>query len=102
MEDYPSDYVAHNLPLILLSGLAGDDGQDQQQSTALQPENYPGLPQDAVQIFSDFPVLTDSTATAVLQALLAHDASHTTWSGKGDKGKSPTARFRVRRVGRVG
>lgn len=96
MDDYPSDYVAHNLPLILLSGLAGEDEQP------TPPPEYPGLPQDAIQIFSDFPLLTDATAAAVLRGLLSHDASHQPWTGRGDKGKTPAARFRVRRVGRVG
>ena len=104
MDDYPSDYVAHNLPLILLSGLGPEPEKQTDNTSESQsgPEPYPLLKENAIQIFSDFPLLTDSTATIVLNALLSQDASDTIWSSEKEKERSSGTRLRIKRVGRVG
>lgn len=104
MDDYPPDYVAHNLPLILLSGLGPEPEEQADASVETQPgqEPYPLLKENAIQIFSDFPVLTDSTATAVLNALLSQDASDTAWNSVKENARSSGTRLRIKRVGRVG
>ncbi|KAL1956987.1 hypothetical protein VTO42DRAFT_6476 [Malbranchea cinnamomea] len=100
MDDYPSDYVDHNLPLILLSGLGPDPEKQESPSSDPAAAQYPLFQENAIQIFSDFPLLTDPTARAVLDELLAHDASNTPWTGKG-KEKAAGTRFRIKRVGRT-
>lgn len=102
MDDYPADYVAHNLPLILLSGLGPEPAKQDAPSSESAAGNYPLLQGNAIQIFSDFPLLTDSTATAVLDDLLSQDATDTLWNGQRDKEKTSGTRFRIKRAGRVG
>lgn len=106
MDDYPPEYVDHNLPLVLLSGLGPDpDEQDDLGPSSSSPpqDQYPLLQQNPVRIFSDFPLLTDPTAIAVRDALLRQDASETPWNARGgDKAAPARGAFAVKRVGRVG
>ena len=106
MDDYPAEYVDHNLPLVLLSGL-GPDTKDEDAPGAFPPsplpqQQYPLLQENPIQIFSDFPPLTGPTAIAVRDALLGQDASDTPWNAGGDKETSTPGVFSVKRVGRVG
>ncbi|PGH19133.1 hypothetical protein AJ80_04211 [Polytolypa hystricis UAMH7299] len=99
MDAYPPDYVGHNLPLVLLSGLGSDnDGQD---SSTLAGTEYPLLLEHGVQIFSDIPPLTEPNAERLLNALLSEDASNAPWNARNDAGKAGTVGFRVKRVGRT-
>lgn len=98
MDALPPDYVDHNLPLILLSGLGSDpEANSQDGITPDDGVEYPQLREGGVEIFSDFPLLTDSTAERVLNALLSQDATHRPWNARaGDVG------YKIKRVGRVG
>lgn len=104
MDDYPHDYVAHNLPLIFLSGLGPEPETQDCPPLNAQPdlEPYPLLKENAIQIFSDFPLLTDSAATTILDALLSQDASGTLWNSENEKEMPSGTRLRIKRVGRVG
>lgn len=103
MEAYPPDYIDHNLPLILLSGLGSDPQPDAQDKVI--PDGgteYPPLRDGGVEIFSDFPLLTDSTAERVLNALLSEDATGRPWNSKSDGARAGAVGYKVKRVGRVG
>lgn len=101
MDAYPPDYVDHNLPLILLSGLGSDSESDSQNSSALEDAKYP-LSSHGHQIFSDFPLVTDPPAEKLLNALLSEDASRTPWNSRYEGATTGSIGFRVKRVGRVG
>ncbi|PGH31314.1 hypothetical protein GX50_05909 [[Emmonsia] crescens] len=102
MEAYPPDYIDHNLPLILLSGLGSDPQPDAQDKVI--PDGgteYPPLRDGGVEIFSDFPLLTDSTAERVLNALLSEDATGRPWNSKSDGARAGAVGYKVKRVGRT-
>ncbi|PGH15836.1 hypothetical protein AJ79_02217 [Helicocarpus griseus UAMH5409] len=104
MDAYPPDYVGHNLPLILLSGLGFEPYPDpQDNSTAAQDDGaeYPLLRAHGIEIFSDFPLLTDSTAEKVLNALLSEDATGRPWNAKSEGLRSGAVGYRIKRVGRT-
>lgn len=97
MDAYPEDYVAHNLPLVVLSGLGTD--------TDSSPDDEQGKPSSeggGVRIYSDFPNLTDSTAEELLRLLLEEDASGAPWNARHNAGKTAGIGFRVKKAGRVG
>lgn len=97
MDAYPEDYVAHNLPLILLSGL-GSDTEDSSEDFH-GPSAFGGA---GIRIFSDFPNLTDGTAEELLQLLLDEDGSTAPWNARHNAGSTGGIGFRVKKVGRVG
>ncbi|EER28158.1 hypothetical protein D8B26_006830 [Coccidioides posadasii str. Silveira] len=99
MDAYPLDYVGHNLPLVLLSGIepAGQESLHLPSSDV----TYPQLNENGIQIFSDFPPLTDATAKRLLVDLLAEDASKSPWNARAYGGKAGGIGFRVKRVGRT-
>ncbi|EEP80901.1 predicted protein [Uncinocarpus reesii 1704] len=99
MDAYPPDYVDHNLPLVLLSGLE-PNGQSLQDSLPSEGA-YPGLEEHGFQIFSDFPPLVDATAEGLLAELLAEDASHAPWNVRTHGGKAGGVGFKVQRAGRT-
>ncbi|OGM43758.1 hypothetical protein ABOM_006876 [Aspergillus bombycis] len=78
MDAYPEDYVAHNLPFILLSGLEPDSEDGSRPSCT----EYPLLHEKGVHIYSDLPPLSGSTAEELREILLAEDASRTPWEAK--------------------
>jgi trafficking protein particle complex subunit 11 len=94
MDAFPEDFVAHNLPLILLSGIGTDD-------TPLEPPKHSRnlLQEGGFRIRTDTPPLTNPVAEDLLQAFL-------TFNARGDGFNrswrvSPGA-FKIKRVGRVG
>ena len=95
MDAYPEDYVVHNLPFILLSGLdAGSDGD--------QHSDYPLLYKGDATIDSDFPPLTGPTAEQLRQAFLEEDASRAPWERRNEKRASSSgAGYKIKSVGRV-
>ncbi|WEW55669.1 hypothetical protein PRK78_001102 [Emydomyces testavorans] len=99
MDAYPLDYVDHNLPLVLLSGLEpnGQRAQDLPSSDTTSS----ALKDHGIQIFSDFPPLVDVTAEKLLAELLAEDASDAPWNARTYGGKAGGVGFRVKQVGRT-
>ena len=98
MEAFPEDYVAHNLPLILLSGL----GQDDQSALESTGRSRNLLQEGGFRIRTDVQSLTDPTSENLLQAFLGFDStSHRVNSRKVSERDSPGA-FKIKRVGRVG
>jgi hypothetical protein len=99
MEAYPKDYVEHNLPLIVLSGLLS---QSDLSKEAPEQSRNPLL-EGGFRIRTDAAPLTGSAAESLLQAFLAGDSSDAPWNNrptpvKGDNGGT----FRIKSVGRVG
>ena len=98
MDAFPEDYVAHNLPLVLLSGLGPDTGSPSAEDGTGDFTSDDG----GIKIFSDFPTLTDSTAEELSKVLLDEDGSEAPWNARHNAGRTGGVGFRVKQVGRVG
>ncbi|GMF81102.1 unnamed protein product [Aspergillus oryzae] len=97
MDAYPEDYVVHNLPFVLLSGLV-PDSEDGLESCYT---DYPLLHEKGVHIYSDLPPLSGSTAEELREILLAEDASRTPWEARENTivGSAGTE-YKIKSVGR--
>lgn len=95
-EGYPNDYVTHNLPLIVLSGLCESPPPD---ATTRFPPVYeaPGT-----EIESELPLVADKRAELLLGEFRSCEKSDEEWSSKPIQGKSTLLGFKFRAVGRVG
>lgn len=98
MEAYPEDYVEHNLPLILLSGL----GAEPEASEETSERSRRLLLEGGFRIKTDTPPLTSSTAENLLRAFLSADSSEASWNNRASSTTDGDGRFRIKRVGRVG
>lgn len=99
MDAYPQDYVNHNLPLVLLSGLEAD-AEDEWRSVV----DYPLLAENGPKIFSDFPPLSGAVAEELRRVLLDEDGSQIPWrAGLASSGNatSPHIAYRIKSSGRV-
>lgn len=97
MDAYPEDYVTHNRPFVLLSGL--------ELETKDEPESieYPLLRERGHKIFSDFPPVGGMTAEELRRVLLNEDASRAQGSSKDDAAEASFgAGFKIKSIGRVG
>ncbi|KAJ5160576.1 uncharacterized protein N7482_007580 [Penicillium canariense] len=98
MDAYPLDYVNHNLPLVLLSGLEADAEDDPGAAV-----DYPLLAEKGPKIFSDFPPLSGAVAEELRIVLLEEDGSQMPWrSGLTPSGdaSSPHIAYRIKSSGR--
>jgi len=95
-EGYPPDYVSHNLPLIVLSGLCPTPPED---DTTRFPAAYEG---PGTRVDSELPLVADKRAEVVLQEFRSCEKSDEQWNSKPIQGKSTLMGFKVRAVGRVG
>ncbi|CAG8921825.1 unnamed protein product [Penicillium salamii] len=96
MDAYPEDYVNHNLPLVLLSGLEADD-------TAAVTSDYPLIAEKGTHIFSDFPPLTGGVAEELRSLFLQEDGTHMPWKSRINvSGNTATANiaYRIKSSGR--
>lgn len=98
MEAFPEDYIAHNLPLILLSGI-GHDGQAPSGSSE-RSRNL--LQEGGFRIRTDLPPLADSASEHLLQTFLSFDSTNHISKSKDVPVKDDAGAFRIKRVGRVG
>jgi hypothetical protein len=99
MEAYPKDYVEHNLPLIILSGLQAQS--DLSKDTAEQSRNP--LLEGGFRIRTDAAPVTGPTAERLLRAFLAADSSDIPWNSRATPKKTDNGgSFRIKSVGRVG
>lgn len=97
MDAYPQDYVNHNLPLILLSGLEAGVEDDNGSSV-----DYPLLAETGPRIFSDFPPLSGAVAEELRSALLEEDGSQKPWrSTVSATGTAPQIKYKIKSIGRV-
>ena len=95
MEAYPSEYVEHNLPLVVLSGL----GEQHDVSTAANavPRQEGGT---RLQIQS--PECSGEQAQQVLQQFRQYDGSNQPWNASALPGPSDPLMYRTKATGRVG
>ena len=96
MDAYPPEYVAHNLPLVVLSGL-GDKSKLRNIQRTHRLLQGSGTPID-----SEIPTVTGECAERLLQEFLKADASDAPWNSRPVKSRGNLTGFRVRAVGRVG
>ncbi|KAJ9668593.1 hypothetical protein H2201_001235 [Coniosporium apollinis] len=94
MDAYPPDYVAHNLPLVVLSGL-GDESRLQDSGPV-----YKLLQENGTPIDSEIPTVTGERAEQLLQEFFKTDASDAPWNSRPVKSRGNLSGFRVRAVGR--
>lgn len=96
MDAYPEDYVAHNLPFVLLSGL--------ETETKDEPESvdYPLLRETGPKIYSDFPPVGGMTAEELRRTLLDEDAFQLPWNSRDEMDASLGVGYKVKSIGRVG
>lgn len=104
MDAYPEDYVNHNLPLVLLSGLeAGPEAGPGDGPTP--SDSYPLLAEKGPKIVSDFPSLSGAVAEDLRRVFLEQDGTQMPWrSGllsSNGKASSQNMRYRIKSAGRV-
>jgi trafficking protein particle complex subunit 11 len=86
MDGYAPAYVAHNVPLLVVSGL---DSAPQDKSIA---------PEGAIQIASEIPPVESEDAQVLLRHFKDSDAGELAWNAREYSGRN---KFRVKTVGRV-
>jgi len=96
MEAYPPEYVSHNLPLILLSGLEAPE-----ESALVAPSV--GLLEDGGRtITSDQPLVTGERAQHLLREFSNADGTKAAWNSRPGRLSGDLVGFKFRAVGRVG
>lgn len=85
MDGYPPAYVAHNIPLLVVSGLGRSDDE-------------PELAGSGIQITSEIPPVGSKDAEALRRHFQDSDAGDLAWNGREHSGRN---KFRVKIIGRV-
>lgn len=100
MDAYPEDYVNHNLPLVLLSGLEAGPEDDSKPSIG-----YPLLAEKGPKVYSDFPPLSGATAEDLRRLILDEDdgqmPERSGLLASSGNFSAPQLRYRVKSAGRV-
>jgi len=96
MEAYPSEYVSHNLPLIVLSGLEAPE------EPALAAPSVSLLEDGGRTITSDQPLVGGETAQHLLREFGNADGTKAAWNNRPGRLKGDLIGFKFRAVGRVG
>ena len=86
MDGYAPAYVAHNVPLLVVSGL---DSAPQDKSIA---------PEGAIRIASEIPPVESEDAQVLLRHFKDSDAGELAWNAREYSGRN---KFRVKTIGRV-
>jgi hypothetical protein len=86
MDGYAPAYVAHNVPLLVVSGLGSP------------PKDDTKLKVGGARIISEIPSVDSDDAQALLRHFEDSDASNLAWNGREHNGRN---NFRVKVVGRV-
>ncbi|KAF2808509.1 uncharacterized protein BDZ99DRAFT_572364 [Mytilinidion resinicola] len=95
MDAYPPEYIAHNLPLIVLSGLGSTP-----ELEAIPPVQDVLLGRRSTPISSELPPVTGQRADQLLQEFLSTDARDAAWNNVTETRKGAVRGFRIRPVGR--
>jgi hypothetical protein len=98
MNRFPEDYILHNLPLIILSGLSDGDDQQAPESPS-RARTY--LQDGGFRIRIDAPTVDGTLAQQVLQAFRDQDASAIPWHSQAVASRSSRV-FKIETSGRVG
>lgn len=97
MEGYPPHYVAHNLPLVALSGLGTPDPNAFDEIE----RGYSILQDGGLRITSELPDVTGFKAEDLLNCFREFDADGAAWNNRPGQGKLGSIGFTYRIVGRV-
>lgn len=94
MDDLPTDYTEHNLPLVLLSGLGDEDDVGGDGG---------GLPRQGsgTKLVIQTPECEGERARHLLQQFVNRDGSFLAWNSNALPGPTGTLRFRMQAIGRV-
>lgn len=95
MEAYPSAFVAHNVPLVILSGLVSQPPHVHEQVP------YPFLQENGIKITSDLPPVIGASAEELLGIFLELNAQDAAWNGRPGRGKMGTMGFKIKAIGKV-
>lgn len=94
MEQYPQDYVAHNLPLLVLAGLP------QHQSPVNTPAKLSAFG-TGVSLSSDIPTLSGPDVEHLVDEFLKFDGHSYAWSEHSQTQRSGLVGFNIATSGRV-
>lgn len=83
MDGYPSAFIEHNIPLLVVSGIGGD---------ARPSKDYPLLEEKGFRITSDAPLIKSDDAQALLKHFTESDAKDAAWNGREHVGRN---KFRI-------
>ena len=97
MDGYPPEYISHNLPLIVLSGLGSTTSSTYNDAK----DAYPLLEDKGTHISSGLPNVFGKEADELLECFLELDAKDAAWNNRPGKGKLGTMGFRIQSLGRV-
>lgn len=86
MDGYAPAYVAHNVPLLVVSGLG---------STAQHGTKYDSL---GTRIVSEIPAVETEDALTLLENFKERDAVGLAWNGREHNGRD---KFKIKAIGRV-
>ena len=90
MDAYPPEYIAHNFPLVVLSGLSALPEDEQEQPNSRGPL-----------IRAQSPLVKSERKDELLQDFLKATGDDQDWSGKGSRLANPVIGYRFKVVGRV-
>ncbi|KAF2145473.1 uncharacterized protein K452DRAFT_264522 [Aplosporella prunicola CBS 121167] len=93
MDAYPSQYVEHNLPFVVVSGLGTDTSEPYFQPHKLLQEH-------GLNIDSAIPTLINEHAEQLRQEFLIADSRHAPWNGIRSRSRGDLIGFKIRAVGR--
>ena len=96
MEAYPQEYVAHNVPLLALSGLGEPSKSDNGSQNGSYNQGH------GVRIASDLPILGEAKATLIRDEFMTADGNSLPWNATGHSDRPELIGYKIRCVGRVG
>ncbi|OAL37305.1 hypothetical protein AYO20_03481 [Fonsecaea nubica] len=96
MDRFPQDYVLHNLPLLLLSGL--DSRSPSEPDPVVKTHDF--LHEGGFRIKVDAPIVSGPLAEQLLESFCEQDASDLPWHSQYSTSRSGRV-FRIVKVGRV-
>ncbi|EXJ82063.1 hypothetical protein A1O1_08132 [Capronia coronata CBS 617.96] len=97
MDRYPGDYVLHNLPLLVISGLETGGDETEPITTG---RTHAFLQEGGFRLKVDIPAVRGSLATQLLQSFRAQDASEVPWHHRSLAARNGKV-FKIATVGRV-
>ena len=97
MDRFPQDYVLHNLPLLLLSGLNTRSPKERDA----WGKTHDFLHEGGFRIKGDAPVVDGSNAEQLLRSFCDQDASNVPWHSQAFASRNGRV-FKIATVGRVG
>ncbi|KAL1306723.1 hypothetical protein AAFC00_005389 [Neodothiora populina] len=99
MESYPEDYVQHNLPLLVLSGLPVD--QDLAESSENGNNSNSSGNNNGLRLASNFPIISAPYADQLLDEFLKYDGASQSWSESAQNERAGVIGFKVASIGRT-